>query len=433
MKKYIRLELDSPVSLNKDRATENASTRDYIPGSALRGCIAGIYLNRISGGKPDDDFNEIFLEEKVSFCNLYPGGGSPVPKTAVSCKRWKGFLKLNTDNEKHGVFDNLPILALRWCIADKSDRDTLKNVNLTINNYRHCPVCNKYNLSFPLEPFSGYYGYDKSGKPVTFTPDKSIIIRTGINRQTGNVKHGILYGVEVLQPYKKGEAENDFISVAFGGIITFDDENLIPKLDRIINNDFPLRFGVAKTRGLGKTHVNIYEKYKDDTSLTDFKTRLDKLNSVIHRKAEDSNLPVEVYRRYFQNRYFFTIDFQSDAIIHDRFLRYKSNIGQNDIEKLIPGNDIEIIGGITDTFPVSGWNSALGIPKDDEIAIEKGSVILCACVGSKSPGDEFFSELMEAEKKGLGIRQGEGFGRIVISHRFHSNEEFQFNNAGGAQ
>lgn len=434
MRKLLTITPSSPISINIDKASENAKTKNYITGSTLRGHVAGIYLNQLSDGIPDECFNKIFLDEEVVFSNLYPYGGLPIPKTAVSCKRWKGFNNEN-NSDFHGVYDNLPLLALRWQAASEREDDSLTPINEMLGKYRKCLACQNQHIKppFSLEPFSGFYRLNDKKEPELCSIDTAIIIRTGINRITGNVQHGILYNLEVIQPYKKIKGEDGFKPVEFEGFIDYDeaDKEIEKKIHEILKADTTLRFGVASSRGLGKTSVAKFEEKQNSVSFNAFKNRIDNFNALIHKTAKITEKGL--YEKFFKDRFYFTIDFYSDAILFDKFLRYKQRPNEDDIEELIPGYQIKIIGGIASSVNISGWNSALGMPKDDEIAVEKGSVILLSCDKNQVSNDNFYKALMTAEQRGFSYRKGEGFGRIGISDDFHSNVSFKLKLQGGVK
>lgn len=436
MRKYLTVKLCSPISLNKDRATENTKTLDYIPGTTIRGGIASGYLNSLPGKKPDETFKEIFLDEKVRFGNLYPEGSSPIPKTAVSCKRWKGFK--NEEGEHHGVYDNLPLLGMRWVITStgKNSISELDKINKILKENRLCRICNKNGQEHPLEPFSNYYKYklDFNKEPVRVIQKKRLLTRTGINRRTGNVEHNILFNIEVLSAWRKSEKDGKEYPTKFGGWIEFDesDSSLSGTIEPFLKENSILRIGVARSRGLGKVQVASFKDDGRDNDIEKFKIRLNSFNKFFHKMAK--SLGKDIYRKYFNNHYFFTIDLYSDLIVFDKFLRYKTRLDDDEVSRMFPAhhNEISIIGGIRNTSPVIGWNAALGMPKSDEIAIDKGSVFLLSYKGDR-PDESLFKRLMSLESDGWGSRKGEGFGGLKISDEFHTNKTFQFDISGGAK
>jgi CRISPR-associated protein Csx10 len=72
---------------------------------------------------------------------------------------------------------------------------------------------------------------------------------------------------------------------------------------------------------------------------------------------------------------------------------------------------------------VTGWNIALKLPKEDEVAISKGSVFLFVTKPGETisePEVKPLSDLLEQiEKSGIGERRNEGFGKVRICDEFH--------------
>ena len=99
---------------------------NYIPSTTLIGALATTYEplypeNSVS-------FERLFLSGEVSFPHFYPASYKtykkplnistnlpiyPIPKTALTCKRHKGFLSpVDADNDAHGVRDTLIARAI---------------------------------------------------------------------------------------------------------------------------------------------------------------------------------------------------------------------------------------------------------------------------------------------------------------------------------
>jgi CRISPR-associated protein Csx10 len=426
MLKDLEIQLEAPVSINSDRATENARTLDYISGSTIRGALAGRYLSQTSTGKADEIFEKIFVEDNVKFGNLYPFAGKPLPKTAVTCKRWSGF----KDENKHGVFDNLPLLAIRWLVSlESSDYNELNEVNNILSENRSCSTCCENEQSYPLEPVNGFYKIE-NGRAVFTKPTHSLITRTGINRKTGNVEHGILYNIEVINEYIKDALNTSgYSKTFFKGQVKIEDSlpsEIKDQIHRMFASDPIIRLGTSKTRGLGKTKVQSYETSAIIPDLNNFRERLNQFNVFIRKKFR--KLSPTLYEKYAKKKYFLSIDFLSDAILIDKYLRYKTAIDTEVLSGLLPEHtdSIHIIGGVSRHINIAGWNSALGMPKSDELAIEKGSVVLLSYDGSEeSLPDALYKDLFSLEQKDIGVRNNEGYGRIKFSDEFHFNKSFE--------
>jgi CRISPR-associated Csx10 family RAMP protein len=149
---------------------------------------------------------------------------------------------------------------------------------------------------------------------------------------------------------------------------------------------------------LGRFEVSLPE-IVEISDIQKLKERISKFN----RKLNISN----------ENTYF-CVTLLSDAIITDKYMRYKSFIEPGDMGI----KDAEPILGIAEIIPVQGWNSMAKIPKEDMVAIEKGSVF----VFRTKKIDDILYGLYEAEVSGIGKRRGEGFGRLIVCDPFHSRD-----------
>jgi CRISPR-associated protein Csx10 len=101
---YLRVTALSPLTIRSDHAEGGVKTAQYIPGATLLGSLAASHRILRSGGdeERDKEFTRFFLNDEVRFPHLYPaqfGAASfhernvpvkPLPKTAQSCKRFKG-------------------------------------------------------------------------------------------------------------------------------------------------------------------------------------------------------------------------------------------------------------------------------------------------------------------------------------------------------
>ena len=111
---------------------------------------------------------------------------------------------------------------------------------------------------------------------------------------------------------------------------------------------------------------------------------------------------------------YFSITLQSDAIITDEFMRYKTLIESEDL-----GIEAKFVHGIADNKLLQGWNAMTRLPKEDILAIEKGSVFVFTV---DNLTDSILDRLHKAETRGIGKRKGEGFGRLTVCDSFHLKE-----------
>lgn len=140
-------------------------------------------------------------------------------------------------------------------------------------------------------------------------------------------------------------------------------------------------------------------------------------------------------------RYFFSVTLHSDAILRDEILRFKSTLDTCDLIETLENlsnppcsNDIGMFKQIISSFQhhrnwlsthlVTGWNTALKLPKEDEAAISKGSVFLFCTDESLTDKqkDNLARMFLLIEQVGIGERRNEGFGKIRVCDEFHLEE-----------
>lgn len=363
----------SPFSIATSRGVGNVQkSLDFIRGTLIRGALASIWIK--CNNKIDNNFKDIFTGDKVAFGNLYFKGANPVPFSALSCKYYSGFRDDSKKNVvKHGVYDILVPLI----------REKENNIQIP-DEFQHCkfPDCGLT----PIKKFGGYYV--SSGSYSTVKAKTRLIYHTAISHLSETALEKTLYSQEVI------ESEQNFC----GDILVYDDALLVKLIDFINRHEF-IYIGSDKTTGLGRFEVTSLVEIVEISDNQNLKERI----SIFNEKLGLNN-----------GKTYFCVTLLSDAIITDKYMRYKSFIQPGDISL----KDAELILGIAQSIPVQGWNSMAKIPKEDVMAIEKGSVF----VFSTKKMDDILDRLFDAEVSGIGKRRGEGFGRLIVCDPFHSRD-----------
>jgi len=371
---YIKVRASSPLVISSRHFVSNENnTMDYIPGSALRGAIAEKLLMEIGADHPE--FKKIFIDMGIKFGNLYHlkgGGGFPIPKSAKTCKYLKGF-------HGHGVFD--------WLLPTVKYKITEDITALP----EKCPECGA-----PVDDFSGFHIEQKTTE-VT----KGLITRTAINESTLTAKDEFLYILETIEEDQE-----------FWGIIDIEPSKL--EKGELLYNDIsilkegePFWVGSGRTRGLGNIVIEKVEKIENILAEEFIPGNLENRYNKMQEKLSTLNING------------FSIDLYSDAIVIDKFLRYKSTIDENCLMEEFGLKDIELVCAFNNTKAISGWNAAWGLPKERELVIEKGSVFFFKYNSDDVEG--LLCSLKDIEVKGMGLRREEGFGRVYICDSFHVN------------
>lgn len=366
---------ESPSSFLTSKSGSNVEeSLDYLPGSSLRG---GLSQTWIKTNGLNETFKNIFASGKVHFCNLYvysKDGSKPIPLSAVSCKYASGFEQdmNHIDDVKHGVADILLSLI-------KADDDEFPSES------QKCRKCNE-----PMKKYRGFYENKDYYKKITVS--KRLIYHSAISGVTETSIDGGLYSIEVIE---KGQL---FKSV----ILIFDDAikdsiyNFIKK--NFVENKKMLFMGSDISRGLGHFRIiSLSPPENNPNDISELKERINGFNKKLDKK---------------DGKIYFSITLQSDAIIKDCFMRFKTIIDPEDIGI----NDSKAKVCICSNHIISGWNSLLKIPKEDSIAITKGSVFVF-CVDNLDVVK--LDILYQLENMGIGKRRAEGFGRLTVCDPFH--------------
>ena len=385
------LKLLSPILLSANRNDNILESLDYIPGSVLRGALASSFLK--SKYNKDNLFETIFLSGKVRFGNCYLGTDevSVLPATARSCKTFSGFKDSDAppDRPKHGVLDGL----IRYYLFQKHLPEYPKNKKF-LEHLDECKLC-----GFPVDQFSGVYAWhERKEKYLRFENKKSVITRTALDEYTQSAKKGALFSVEVLQPHPNWD---------FHGKIFTDDPGIEKKLsDFILDSYFTL--GAERTYGYGQVEVLDASPV---TPVNDMESRLDNFNNKLKQISPD------------ETGCYFVLTFNADVILYDKFLRFVTRLDETVLKKYHP-TDLEFCLEESYSFSkiVPGWNNIHKLPKENNLAIEKGAVFLFKLV-DEFDKQKLITYLTKIENEGIGERKIEGFGEVKVNNPFHLKEE----------
>ncbi len=389
MKYYkITAELLSPLMVQKNRQSSSPQTLQYLPGSTLRGAVAGQYL-RTGGNAEDEDFKTLFLRDAPAFPDLLPADDPdamprPLPMTAQSCKIDDGF----KSEGAHGVMDMLAASC-----AIKRQPENQKEIF-------KCRRCGQ-----KMEPFTGFWNGD-TGKPEKFKPVFTYQRHTGIDRTTETVAQSIFYTTHTLADGKRNENGNFTQQYMSGG--TFLTDAQFSALEKIINHS-SIFTGADRTRGLGE--LKVCAKEADPLSPTRFD--LEGWDRCFREKM--SAMAPEDESTCSDGLYF-SVGLRSRAIFVDKFLRPSFDL-KLDIPDVEPIQDAVRKQHTT----VKGWQSSWGLPKPEDKALETGSVFLFRYAGDDV--SELSTCLEKIAARGVGLRTAEGLGQVTVCDPIHTTKE----------
>lgn len=404
---------ESPLAIRSDHAPGRADNIKYIPGTAVRGCLATLYHMFYRNNEKMKDFASLFLHERVSYPNLYPALFDdeglqnrdslpvyPLPRTAQSCKRHAGFVYPDTDtNDGHGVRDTL----IDWGLFKLVQEPGTALKIFRQNRDCHCGEA--------MDSFEGFYRRSDIAPYPRIKSDLDKYTRlqahTGIDRNSGIVQESILYNRQVFDE-----------GMRFWGRVDFhdEDEKLLHHFEDFLTEIAStglLRIGTGRTRGMGKVSISAERIEGNEHRFEDFIQRLNEFSRIFQARANELELEKLPYE------FFFALTLHSPMILCDDLLRYRGVIDANVLEELlgcsVPG--LRSLYHAANLRRVSGWQELWGLPRTSEYAIESGSVFLLAC--PSRPDDNVLKALFTLEERGGGKRRAEGFGRVRISDSFH--------------
>lgn len=437
----IRLKALSPLAVRSDHAAEGAQMTQYIPGTTLLGSLAATY--KLLHPERTARFEQLFLSGEVSFPNLYPASYKqyekqeivdldlpvyPCPKTALTCKRHKGFLYPDVEeNDGHGVCDSLIARAIfsEWMSAhtkvhalDATDQDFA--FLSVLDDIKACPKCAE-----PADRYDGYYRRLRTGSLLASDNYTHLQTHTGINRSSGTVEEGVLYNRQVFdegtQFWGQLKVADD---AAYAELTTFLDE---------VGDDGIVRVGTGRSRGMGKVQLYYDDMRGISKDFAEFQKRLNTFDKSLKDKASEplkdeagkplKNKNGKPLSLDLQQDYYFALTLHSPAILCDELLRYRSCIDAEALRYLLAADTNELLAELTLVYQrssvqrIAGWQELWGTPRAIEHAIEAGSVFLFKCPSAQR--EVVQKALYSLEEQGIGKRRLEGFGRICVSDEFH--------------
>lgn len=402
--KKINLEIQalSPLAIGRQKPGGNISEAEtYIPGSVIRGAVASQILKQAHTSiTNDDDFHKLFLGKNPAiFQNAYPGtiergrqtrvqlDVRVLPATVLSSKSKSGFKSKGS----HGVFDTL---IDRFC-AEKYGYIYDPN----------CPVDGDR-----VDTYTGFYS-QINGKHYSHSTNTRLLTRVGINRRRATSEERVLYSLEVLNESQDHKAK----PVIYTGTI-FVTDDLATSLQTFIHSHHEdLRLGGASSRGLGKVKITAKPPIEINSKVTH---QIEQFNHKLRQRwREWGNIFGSPLAELPENRTYFTVDLQADAILNENWRR-TTVISPEMLQQFTGVNDssLKLHAAYSSYDYRSGWNSAWGLMKDVELVTTKGSVYLFS-TENKNIWLQLWEDL---EIYGVGDRTSEGFGQVQICNEFHN-------------
>jgi len=346
---------------------------DYMTGTAIRGAFAYIYLNR-NNNNADEVFKKYFLNSAyVKWGGLYYQGSLPLPLTARTCKITPGFA-----SSGHGVLDTL----FHLISEEKSGRFDI------------IPDDCSCGAAYDRAPFE-FFNQTNNGFAVAL-PKKRITSKVAIDRETESSRAGALYSYEMLN---EGQT--------FAGNILVSDD-IANELKIFISSVTAIRLGRGRTRGLGKVSVSFSAPAEYNSASAN---KYEDFNKKLYEFANTKGVKLDA------NKYF-SILLLSDSVLEKSPKEYFQAVTSEYLKDNY-GINCKLVAGESNKRIISGWDYQNNRPKDNALAITKGSVFAFEVQDENGVAEK----LKKIEENGIGERREEGFGRISVCDPFHFHWE----------
>ena len=400
----VTAKLLAPIALKRDRQSDRSGSARSLTGTAVRGALASLYIQH--HGQTDDTFNRLFLNEASCRFGPLDPGPKHFPLTAASCKR---------ERTKHALVDQL------WYrIAQHHEKGNIvRNVQ---SGWRQCGQC-----TADLKGHEGFWAEQGNSGLCEMNNDRQhVAAHVGIDRHTATAAESILYTLESMLPSNQ---EKDL-----HGWILADNNALDALTELLASEDYRISVGHHRTRGYGDLHIYLDEVVEESNQQSDV-TNWEQWSQELITFLTSSPLSVSnINQEYF----YFSLSFPTGAILVDKFLRYSLDpavmlswlspmssvddafpIENRPVHKLSSGGTMRWIATVTKHERLRGWNTAHGLPRQDEWSVARGSVYVYCFQGTAEEQEVLIQHLSTLSKSGIGLRRNEGFGTVVISDNFH--------------
>ena len=409
----ITAKLLAPIALKRDRQSDRSGSVRSVTGTAVRGALASLYLQRY--GEIDDTFNHIFLDEASCRFGPLDPGPKHFPVTAASCKR---------EGVKHALVDQLWYRIAQHYMAGLVEESAE-------STWRQCEQC-----SADLKGHDGFWEKHKDSLREMSNDRQHVAAHVGIDRHTATAAESILYTLESTLPSDEKKDLYGWFSV---------DNAALDALKELLEpEDYRISVGHHRTRGYGDIRIELDETIEE----VDCQSDIGKWEQWSQELIAFLSSPPLSISDINPDHFYFSLSFPTGAIFVDKFLRYSLDpaamlswlspmssvdhafpIQGRPVYELSSGGTMQWITAVTKHEQLRGWNTAHGLPRQDEWGVARGSVYVYCFQGTTEAREGLIQHLSTLSEDGVGLRRNEGFGTVVVSDDFH----YQFRNQQGGK
>ncbi|MDR7416040.1 MAG: CRISPR-associated RAMP protein Csx10 [Armatimonadota bacterium] len=367
-------------------------TRDYLPGSVLRGALAE-WL-RLQG----KESQIVPTVQKVRFGNFFPSVSEsvwvlPFPMTALECKLHGGFRRIPKGTQEkpgHGIRDSL-LIALAY---SELERQGARFPVPMLLRCTHEAAGQRCGGRMERVSGSGFYAALPEGWRIVKV-DKALQTKVALSRHRRAAQEGMLYRVIGVRP-----------THCFVGRLWTGDNAVLGELQKAVEH---VGIGALTTRGFGTARLKETEPRLDPIAerLRTFNEKLREVWRDLAALARQvgSSVPDAPSGTYF------SVDLLAPAVLRD-----PQGLPTLRLHLEFNGQLLEPVFWATQPVFVGGFSPAWGLPKPTHLGAAMGSVYVFRVEASPDALVPFLEDL---EARGVGIRTDEGLGEILVCHPFH--------------
>lgn len=355
-----RLTLKEPIVIPATTGDPNTVvSRHEISGSSVWGAAARIYLNQENKSAHTVEFRDAFLKNGLKFLTAYPESIDnekrmiPVPHSIRELKKAKEHVV--DFSESSGDFGNKPIKRLGQRYGDISQYNLKTQAVKTERNSHHARVPDNRSIGRALGPEDG---------------------------------GGNIFQYEAIQAGQ-----------TFQGAVLGKKLELI-KLQKWLNHGTVLKIGRSLSAQYGLVEFQWIDKDAPK-----------KYNELVEWDGFLTETPIPILGKRL------IITTLSPLLSVNKCGHPDLSFPNREITNVLDmkSDDLTLKTSYTRPEMVGGYHSHLRLPRQQFPAIASGSVFVFECSRELNKNDR--NVLKKLEQEGMGLRKGEGFGRIAVNRQ----------------